>query len=198
MLLPALIGQAPEATFADEFNAPQLDLARWVPHDPFSRSANEFRVSDGQLHITPGSALSTFGVFAQTWGRFEIRARAPAAKGLRPRFRLMPIPLGQLPTIDVFETSGNAPGKIRFGNHWGTEQTERSFGDTFTVADLSADFHTITLDWNRERLQWSVDGKEKFRSLDGVPQQLMFLVLDLAGTGPANQTFDVDYVRVYR
>jgi len=198
LLFPALKAQAPGATFADEFEAPQLDLSRWSPHDPFSRSSNEFKVSGGQLHIVPGTALSTYGIFAQTWGRFELRARMPAAKELRARFRLMPIPLGQLPSIDVFETSGNSPAKILFANRWGTEQTERSFGDSFIVPDLSADFHTIALDWTRERLLWSVDSKEKFRSVDGIPQQPMYLLLDLTGAASASQTFDIDYIRVYR
>jgi hypothetical protein len=196
LAFPALRAQQPAATFIDEFDGPRLDLARWVPHDPYSRSSNDFQLSGGQLHIGPGAALSTFGLFSQTYGHFEVRFKAPAAKGLRARFRLMPIPLAQLPAIDVVETSGRASTTIFFANRWGTEQTERSFGDSFTVADLSADFHTITLDWNRERLQWSVDGKEKFRCVDGVPHVPMFLVLDLLGTEPADQTFDVKYVRV--
>jgi hypothetical protein len=201
LLFASLHAQQTVPSFADEFNAPQLDLARWVPHDPqdrlnndpSSRPASDLRISGGQLHIPPGSAVSTFGIFAQTYGRFEIRAKAPAARGLRARFRLMPVPSGPLPAIDVFEASA-APSKIFFANHWGTEQTERSFSES---SDLSPGFHTIAVDWTRDHISWLIDGKEKFRSIDGIPHQPMYLLLDLAGAGAAADTFDVDYVRVY-
>jgi beta-glucanase (GH16 family) len=195
LFLPILHGQQ-SPTFADEFNGPALDLARWVPHDPFSRAAGDLSVSGGQLHLAPGGALSTFGIFAQKYGRFEIRARSTAAKGLHPRFRLMPIPLGLLPAIDVFETSG-APTRVSFANRWGSEQTERSFGDSFTVADLSAGFHILAIEWERDHIAWFVDGKEKFRSIDGVPHQPMYLLIDLPGEREGGLTFDIDYVHVY-
>jgi beta-glucanase (GH16 family) len=210
LLFTSLHAQQRVPSFADEFNVPQLDLARWVPHDPqdslnqdrlndkapVSPAASDLRISGGQLHIPPGGALSTFGIFAQTYGRFEILAKAPTAKGLRARFRLMPVPFGSLPAIDIFEASGT-PAKISLTNRWGTEQTERSFAESLSSPDLSAEFHTIAVEWTREHISWLIDGKEKFRSIDGIPHQPMYLLLDLAGAGPATETLDVDYVRVY-
>src|SRR5579863_7170170 len=169
-------------TFADEFNGKELDLARWTPHDPFGHvrdrqlqayAPEAVEVSGGQLHIVArrnsedgreytSGVISTFGTFSQTYGRFEIRCRVPAGRGLRPGFMLLPVPLGTLPAIDVFEAIGSTPSKLFFANHWGTEQTERSFGDSFTGPDLSTGFHTIAVEWDRERIVWFVDGKEKF------------------------------------
>ncbi len=224
-------------TFADEFNGAALDLRRWAPHDPWGRvrdfqlqaySPDAVTVSGGQLHIVARRAdaahpaqvydgkereflsgiITTFGLFAQTYGRFEIRCRVPAGRGLRPGFLLRPIPKGELPAIDVFETTGDAPSRVFLANHWGTEQTERSWGDSFTAPDLSADFHTIALEWDRDRIAWFIDGKETFRSTDGVPHQPMYLLLDLAMGGrlartpdastPFPASFDIDYMRVYR
>lgn len=224
-------------TFDDEFNGPELDLAKWVPHDPFGivrdRQLQAYvpeavTVSGGQLHIaarrvaageTPvkydgrdreyiSGIITTFGQFAQTYGRFEIRFRVPAGKGLRPGFLLFPIPSGTLPELDVFETTGSAPSQIFLTNRWGTEQTERSFADSFTVPDLSNGFHTVTMDWERDRIVWSVDGRKIFESTDGVPHQPMYLLIDLAVGGrlaqapdagtPLPASFDVDYVRVYQ
>ncbi len=196
-------------TFSDEFNGPELDLAKWVPHEPMA-SAQVYEpgwveVSGGQLHITahPGkpNMVTTFGIFAQTYGRFEVRCRIPAGRGLRSRFRLLPVPLGPLPEIDVFETEGSAPAKVFFGNKWGTEQTERSFGDSFAAPDLSAAFHVIAVEWDPDRIAWFVDGKKRFESVDGVPRQAMFPALDLAAagsTGLSPASFDVDYIRVYQ
>jgi beta-glucanase (GH16 family) len=190
-------------TFADEFNGRELDLSRWAPHAPLDRvrAPAAVTVSGGQLHIVSGSA-GTFGTFAQTYGRFEIRCRIPAGRGFRARFRLLPIPLGTLPAIDVFETTGGAPSKVLFANHWGTEQTERSFSESFTGPDLSAAFHTLAVEWDRDRIVWFIDGKEKFQSVDGIPHQPMFMLLDVtAGSDTSTASpasFDIDYIRVYQ
>lgn len=224
-------------TFDDEFDGRELDLSRWTPHDPWGRvrdhqlqayTPEALSVSGGQLHIVARRAaagqlpvkydgkdreyvsgiISTFGTFSQTYGRFEIRFRAPAGRGLRAGFLLLPVPLGTLPEIDVFETAGSAPSKVFFANRWGTEQTERSFGDSFPGPDLSSGFHTISIEWERDRITWSVDGKKTFESLDGIPRQPMYMLIDLAVGGrlahspdastilPAS--FDIDYVRVYQ
>jgi beta-glucanase (GH16 family) len=118
------------------------------------------------------------------------------------------VPLGPLPEIDVFEAVGLPPSKVYFANHWGTEQTERSFGDSFTGPDLSNGLHTLAIEWDREKISWFIDGKEKFRSVDGVPRQPMYLLIDLAvggrlarspdGSTTLPASFDVDYVRVYQ
>jgi beta-glucanase (GH16 family) len=224
-------------TFADEFIGADLDLSRWTAHDPFGQTRDRqlqayapeaLHLSGGQLHIVAQRApvnqvpvrydgkdreyisgiISTFGTFSQTYGRFEIRCRIPAGRGLRPGFLLLPVPVGTLPEIDVFEAVGNPPSKVFFANRWGTEQTERSFGDSFTGPDLSAGFHTLAIEWEPERITWFVDGKEKFQSVDGIPRQPMYLLIDLAVGGrlarspdastilPAS--FDIDYIRVWR
>jgi beta-glucanase (GH16 family) len=194
-------------TFDDEFNGAELDLSRWVPHDPsgqhpqpsLSGPPGDIVVSGGQLHIPVSGVVSTFGTFSQTYGRFEIRCRVPAGRGLRPRFLLLPVPLGPLPRIEVFETTGSAPSKVSFANRWGTEQTERSFGDSFTGPDLSAGFHTISIEWDRDRITWFIDEKEKFQSVDGIPHQPMYMLIELAARSPGDSpSFDIDYIRVYQ
>jgi beta-glucanase (GH16 family) len=228
-LSPLLLAQGNDVkwveTFADDFNGKELDLSRWTEHDPLGRVRDrqlqvyvpdDVEVSGGQLHLVArrkdgaytSGIITTFGTFSQTYGRFEIRCRIPAGRGLRPGFVLLPVPLGPLPEIDVFEAIGNPPSKVYFANHWGTEQTERSFGDSFTGPDLSNGFHTLAIEWDREKITWFIDGKERFQSVDGIPRQPMYLSVDLAVGGrlarspdastnlPAS--FDIDYVRVYR
>jgi beta-glucanase (GH16 family) len=193
----------PDLTFSDEFNGTELDPTKWVPHEPTARAQTNapeaVALSGGQLHIVarasmPGIA-TTFGTFAQTYGRFEIRCKVPAVRGLHSRFRLLPVPFGPLPEIDVFETDGGAPSRVSFANHWGTEQTERSFGDAFSAPDLSAAFHVIAVEWDRDKISWFIDGKKRFESVDGVPRQPMFLAVELSG---GDGSLDIDYIRVYR
>jgi beta-glucanase (GH16 family) len=224
-------------TFADEFNGTELDLSRWTAHDPWGHARDRqlqayvpeaLTVSGGQLHIvarrTPANQIpvrydgkdrdyvsgiiSTFGTFSQTYGRFEIRCRVPAGRGLRSGFLLLPVPLAPLPEIEIFQTIGSSPSKVFFANRWGTEQTERSFGDSFTGPDLAAGFHTLSIEWDRDRVTWFIDGKEKFQSADGIPRQPMYMLLDLAVGGnlaraPDSSTifpasFDIDYIHVYQ
>jgi beta-glucanase (GH16 family) len=161
-------------------------LLRWIPHDPLAPAAtpNVPGTGGGELHLKAGQTLTTFGLFSQRYGRFEIRCRLPLTRGARARFRLEPVPLAPLPAIDVFATEGT---KLWFGNSWGTEQTERSFGDSVDVP--APGMHVVAIEWDRAKIVWSVDGKEKLSAADGVPSVPMFLVLE----GP----MDVDYVRVF-
>lgn len=230
LLIPALLlAQKPHdsnwiLTFADEFDSPELDLAKWSPHEPGGQARDAhpeaITIGGGQLHVTARRAskgyiqgiVTTFGTFAQRYGRFEMRCRVPAGRGLRAIVSLRPVPLAPLPAIGLLEVNGATPSTISFGNDWGTEQTRRSFGDSFPGPDLSAGFHTIAVEWDQDKILWSIDGKDKFQSVDGVPSQSMFLALELAvggGTGslsartPDDSTafpasFDIDYVRVYQ
>ena len=181
------------ATFAEEFAGHELDLAHWVPHDPFgsAHTPAKAELSAGQLHLT--GTISTFGLFSQIYGRFEIRFRLPTEKRSRVRVRLLPERLATQPAINLFETAASS-ARIHFANYWGTEQTERSYGDWFDAPDLSTAFHTIAIDWGRDKIVWSIDGKEKFRSVDGIPQQPMFL--EIENEAPA-AALDIDFVRVY-
>jgi hypothetical protein len=171
-------------TFADDFDGAMLDLSHWIPHSPWAtvKTSDPVTLSGGQLHVAGHSVITTFGMFAQTYGRFEIRCRT-AASGAK--FMLLAIPLGTLPAIQIFETTGN---KLSVANRWGTEQTERSFGDSFTAP---IGFHTIAVEWEPDYISWLVDDKEKFRSVDGIPHQPMYLLLDLTAT-------DVDYIHIYK
>ncbi len=139
--------------------------------------------------MTSPSALSTFGLFAQPYGRFEIRFRTGAET--RARFRLLPVPPAPLPAITVFEVTGES-NKISVANSWGTPQTERTYGDVFPVPDLTARFHTVTVVWERDRIAWTLDGKEKLVSTEGVSSLPAFLLIDLA-----SGTLDIDYIRVW-
>jgi hypothetical protein len=155
-----------------------------VPHPPDRpATAGIPQVSGGWLHLKPGQTVTTFGLFAQTYGRIEVPFR-----GNRGRFRLLPVPLATLPAIDVFELE---PGRIAFGNRWGTEQTEHSFGDSFDLP--TAPVHTVAVTWDASGITWSVDSKERFRSTEGVPRQPMFLTLE-----GSDGDLDIDAVQVFR
>jgi beta-glucanase (GH16 family) len=219
-------------TFSDTFDGTELTYPKWAPHDPWGRERNRegqayvpeaIEVKDGAARITArrqlakydgrqreftSGMMTTEGSFAQLYGRFEIRCRAAAGTGVRSRFWLMPVPSGEIPSIDVYDVVGSEPGKALFGNTWGDEKTERSFTGSYEVGDLSDGFHIVAIEWDENRIVWTVDGKERFRSTNGVPHQPMYLALSLAVGGTQAKypdqsakfpaTFVIDSVRVYQ
>jgi beta-glucanase (GH16 family) len=219
-------------TFADEFSGNELDLAKWAPHDPAGRQRDwevqayvpgAITVGNGSAHIQAdrgraaydgadreftSGMMTSYGSFAQMYGRFEIRCRMPAGRGLEPKFWLLPVPSGNIPSIDVFDAIGSDPAKAWFGNVWGDEKTQRSYRGSYAVAGLASDFHTVAIEWDKDKIVWFVDGKERFRAVDGVPHQPMYLAVSLSLGGvqaryPDSTThfpavFDLDYVRVYQ
>jgi beta-glucanase (GH16 family) len=231
------LGEKPAAegwilTFDEPFDGTQLSFPRWAPHDPAGHERNReaqayvpegIEVSDGMAHLVARRAharydgrereftsgmMTTYGSFAQMYGRFEIRCRIPAGLGLEPKFWLLPVPSGELPSIDIFDALGSEPSKALFGNRWGDEKTERSYSGAYSVGDLSAGFHTIAIEWDEQKIVWFVDGQERFRSVSGVPHQPMYLAASLSVGGvrakyPDEKTvfpaaFDIDYIRVFQ
>lgn len=198
LLAASLAAQTWVPSFEEDFNGTSLDLSRWIPHDPGSAAQlgpEALKVSGGALRIGASGVITTFGTFAQMYGRFEIRLRAPAGSEMF----LAPMPQGLLPRIEVFRST--APDRLFFGNQWGDENTERSYGDAFAVPDISKGFHTIAIEWEPDRIAWSVDGKKTFESRDSVPHQPMYLLIHFsphdAVSAPATP-FDIDYIHIYK
>jgi beta-glucanase (GH16 family) len=109
----------------------------------------------------------------------------------------------------VVENLGQDTRTVYFTNHFtGSDGRHGSKGSgKVSTPDVSADFHVYAVDWSPGMIVWYLDGVEKFRSDQGVPQQPMYLLANLAIGGawpvPPDETtpwpasFDLDYVRVY-
>jgi beta-glucanase (GH16 family) len=233
--LPGLAQQKPgwKLTFQDEFDGARLDLSKWNPQDPWGKVRNRelqayvkdaFEVRGGVLHVKAekraaeydgatrqyaSGMMTTYGKFSQKFGWFEIRCRVPKGNGLWPAFWILPDSLGWPPEIDVLENLGQDTQTAYFTNHFiGPDGRHASKGSgKVATPDLSADFHTYAVEWTPAAIVWYFDGVEKFRSEQGVPQQPMYMLVNLAiggewpvapdDTTPWPSSFDVDYVRVY-
>jgi beta-glucanase (GH16 family) len=111
--------------------------------------------------------LKTKGLFSRTYGRFEIRAKLPAGKGLWPAIWMLPednkygawAASGE---IDIMEAKGSNPnavsGTIHYGSVWpGNTYTEGKF--EFPAGSTIEDFHVYALEWEPEAIRWYVDGE---------------------------------------
>ena len=182
-----------------------------------------FSVADGILSITAtrtpeaaadlvpepwiGGELTTFGLFEQTYGYYEIRARLPAGQGLWPAFWLMPADNSWPPEIDVIDVVGDETHILHSAVHseiWGKKVTSSG---QWLVPDMADDFRTLGMTWTPSEVVFTFEGVETHRI--PTPANMhgpMALLLNLAVGGwngfsdettPDGAAFQVDYVRAY-
>ena len=171
------------------------------------------RVRDfGSQHYTSGR-IDTSGKFAPVYGRFEIRAKLPAGKGLWPAHWLYPqnrnwpmerlmaqaVTNGQeslIPEerpwyteIDIMEFLGHT--NVVYGTlHYHTfdGQKKSSSGHWKGDSDFTKDFHVYALEWQPGVLRWFVDERLIHSTTNGIPHTPHYLILNTAvgGKWPGN------------
>jgi len=234
-------------TWSDEFEGPAgtaLDPTRWVfdvGGDGWGNEQLEFDTDrtenaaldgDGHLAITArreafggreftSARITTQGLFAQQYGRFEARMRLTRGQGMWPAFWLLGANIDQVgwPTcgeIDVMEARGQQPAQSTGAVHGPGYAGGRSlYGAYDADQDLSDDFHVFSVEWDADGIVWQVDGVPFHRVYPtSVPLDApwafdhpFFIILNLAvggtylgppdGSTPFPQALLVDYVRVY-
>ncbi len=215
-----------QQTFADEFERPTLDTARWnianyaAPHNGEAQyySPANIGIVAGAMRITSerrniggrefaSGNITTRDKFAQTFGRFEMRAKLPGTQGLWPAFWLLPNTGAWPPEIDIMELLGHQPSTVYFTNHWGTYPAVASDSKSFTGANFTTGYHTFAVEWSPGRLEFFVDGVKRATNTGGVPAEPFYIILNTAvgGQWPGYpnastvfpQYFDAKYVRAY-
>lgn len=203
-----------------------------------NRTANSF-VSGGTLKIVAKKEQFTDqGVtkqytsarlnskFAFTYGRVEVRAKMPTGHGTWPAIWMLGKNISERgaywETQGFGTTSWPACGELDILEHWGRNQnyvqsaihTPSSHGATINhggqyIASASTDFHIYSMDWNPQRMVFSVDGMEHY-SYDPVVKDAntwpfdedLYLLLNVAIESGIDANFtesamEVDYVRIY-
>ena len=218
-------------TWQDEFDGDSVDVQKWVIADGhWSHNGeeqyyapDEVYVEDGNLRLrsryrqyhdqsfTSGHIHSQY---FQRYGRIDISARLPGTKGMWPALWLLSANGGWPPEIDILELLGHEPNTVHMSAHWGpleNGQKPWEIGQTatahFTGPDFTQDFHLFTLEWYPDSLRWLIDDVVRFKSLDGIPHEPMYLIMNTAVGGfwpgsPDGTTIlplydDIEYVRFY-
>ena len=104
--------------------------------------------------------ITTMGTFSQLYGVFEMRARLPKGRGLWPAFWLVPANAAWPPELDIMEVLGHDTTTLY--TTWHSAETGTHTTETFVtrVPDLSTDFHTYAIDWEKDEIKWYFDGVE--------------------------------------
>lgn len=232
--------------WSDEFDRPGLpDSTKWNYEKGLVRNQEKqfytekrlenARVEDGKLIIEArkesqekatftSASLITKGHATWTYGRFEVRAKLPAAKGTWPAIWMLPADHGKVRwpdcgEIDIMEHVGYDPNRVHGTLHTETynhlKKTQRS--SIVSVPTGTTDFHTYGMEWSGDRIVVDIDGKTygsfDKKSGDTVAEwpfdKPFYLILNLAVGGSWGglkgidetafpQRMEVDFVRVYQ
>ncbi len=190
---------------------------------------------EARREVTPGSScpggpcqytsgrLNTAQTYTFTYGHVEARIKVSGTQGLWPAFWLLGADFPSIgwPScgeIDIMEHVGKEPrntyGTLHAPAYWGAAGA----GGPYTIAgDFMNDFHVFAIDWNKDRIAFSVDGnvfltqtKPNIEATRGpwVYDHPFFIILNNAvggdwpgapdGTTVLPQRMLIDYVRVYQ
>ena len=160
------------------------------------------------------------------YGRVDVRAKLPQGVGTWPAIWTLGKNINE--NGGYWQIQGNgtvgwpACGEIDIMEHWGRDQnmvssalhTPSSFGGTFNkgqqyIDTASTEFHVYSLDWNADRMIFSVDGVEHYTYAPNDKNSAtwpfdaeQYLLLNFAIEPSIANSFnegemEVDYVRVY-
>jgi beta-glucanase (GH16 family) len=235
----ALSQQRPDAArawklvWSDEFTGARLDAKKWnvLVREQSKHGELQYYVPDevylehgvlrmrtrvrsyGPMKYTSGR-LDTRGKFAPVYGRFEIRAKLPAGKGLWPahwlypqnrdwqmeytmedavakgKERLIPEERPWYSEIDIMEFLGHEPSTVYGTLHYCSyDGQRRSTSGTYRAdEDVTKDFHLYGLEWEPDSIRWFIDGHRIHGTSSGIPHTPHYLILNTAvgGSWPGN------------
>jgi len=145
--------------------------------------------------------------FAFEYGFVEARVSVPEGAGIWPAIWMLPATNESTPEIDILEVYAD-PGVAKMRLHWEDSDGDQRAGHETSIDDLHTGFHTFGLEWTPDELRWFIDGREVWRVDENVPQEPMYLLLNLAvggdAPGPPDSStsfpadFVVDWVRIWQ
>lgn len=154
------------------------------------------------------------------YGRFEIRAKIPKAKGVWPAIWLLSESISdegwpKCGEIDIMEHINNEDiiyGTIHSEQY--NHMTDTQIGGNISIGDLDSKFHTFGLEWNKDALVWFIDDEvyHRVNKVDhftsGWPfDKKYFLIINQAigGFWPGDpdqdfksSEFIIDWIKIYQ
>lgn len=190
--------------------------------DFITKGHKDWTKSRDSVKVT-SSCLITQGKHAWQYGRFEMRAQIPIAKGMWPAFWTLGVK-GNWPANGEIDIMEYYTGKILANAAWKSKESNTAWdSSTFKLSDFKdnswADqFHVWRMDWDAQSIKLYVDDQllneinvqETIQSKDQkiIPfQQPHYLLVNLAvgGINGGDYTaasfpskYTIDYIRVYQ
>ncbi len=215
-------------TFDDEFSGTAINTAKWNVATTENQThffldqprAANVTVSGGQLHLkvnkgdtTDGRPYSTAAVDTKNkvdvqYGYIEASIKVPDASGITPAFWTYPQNGQWTHEVDIMEMFLADPFTNGMSLHFPTNYVDAYVTKSYTGPNFSAGFHKFGVEWTPSAVIWTIDGVERFRVTQNIPNEQMYLILSdntdqtrssnsVNATTPFPNYVDVDYVKVY-
>lgn len=211
----------------DEFETSVIDTEKWKVADNGDNYNGEMQyyrpenvlLSNNELALTAkkenykghsytSGMITTEKKFAIKYGKVEFRMKYPSGKGMFPAVWMLPSSgKTSLPEIDIFETVGSEANTMYMVNHRDVNGELRSEHGK-THIEENWEYHKYEMEWNENELKWFVDGKEVYTINDHIPNESMYLLINLAvggnWAGEPNEATEfpsslvLDYVKIYQ
>jgi beta-glucanase (GH16 family) len=222
---------------SDEFDGGELDLSKWTVglywwkgRQPALFSDKNVTVSDGQLHLTMRkekvsaemeklgyrdyTSAALHSKVRSSYGYYEVKAQPMNSAGSSSFWFQVEETPGWLTEIDVFEIGGKAQGfehKYNMNLHVFRTPNKKEHWSVGGVWEapwrLADDFHVYGLQWDKDQIQYFVDGI-LVRSVENTHwHQPLFLIFDsetmpnwfgMPDDKDLPSTYRIEYVRAWK
>ncbi len=167
--------------------------------------------------------ITTYNKKTFTYGRIDIRAKLPVAKGMWPALWMLGSDIGTNPwpkcgEIDIMELIGTYPKRVTGSMHWPlADGSNGTINNSYELPseDFSQQFHVFSVIWVENSIQFLVDDHVYFTGTSAsissgtyAFNHPFFFIMNVAvggdwpGPPDASTTFPqrmfVDYVRVFQ
>lgn len=203
-----------------------ISKAQKTPNETFGKRGVAPWASKIKTQPYASGSITTLGT--RTFvapGRLEFRARIPKAKGVWPAIWTMHQNKYGWPAngeIDLLEHVSQEPNTVYTIFRWGKNGTSEEFKPVVSptkIPELSKEFHTYVLEWDKEMMTAFIDGKmvasiktaeAQYPNGDNPLLTPCYLIMNTAIGGPGTWaetadapdqypvTFEIDYVRFYK
>jgi beta-glucanase (GH16 family) len=230
-----------DLVWSDEFNDGRLDTSHWsfeIGGHGWGNNELQFyqedntKVRDGFLIITArkesregkdytSSRIITKGKKEFQYGRIDIRAKLPKGQGIWPALWMLGNNISTVDwpacgEIDIMEMIGGKENMLHGTAHWDSAGMHTYHGGNVLLKDnkiFADEFHVFSIDWNQEKIVWSLDGVPYYtmnisREDQTEFQNKFYFIFNVAvgGNWPGSpnettvfpQQLIVDYVRVFQ
>jgi hypothetical protein len=129
--------------------------------------------------------------YAYLNGYFEFTIKMSYGKGIFPAIWLMPANHSSYPEVDIFEMIGSDPTKFYGVIHYLNSDNIKS-RNYFTQKVELKDSYKVALQWNTDELIWYIDDNIVYRTVNGIPNQYMYIIINQAvgGNWPGEPSVD--------
>ena len=204
------------------------NLCGWGNNERQEYTRTNHQLLNGKLIISAlkeGSRYTSTRITTATkkeflYGRIEAKAKIPQGQGIWPAFwmlgsNIMQVGWPKCGEIDILEYIGKEPHKVFTSLH-----TQDSHGQTIntkktTVDDIEQGYHIYAVDWDSEKISFSIDGTDVYvyqpqvKNENNWPfSQPFYIILNMAIGGNFGgpevddaifpQQFSIDYIKVYQ